>query len=132
MGFLLFHTRKLLITQMKENLNMRLMIMNARINKMTEESTELAQKKAQLVTSQLGSLVDSETGEITTEKFAKILSSTTDIDMEIKLCDLKEEEMDAEVTSINSQLKQLDAEEAEIDKALDNSIKKSFGALSGK
>ena len=132
MGFLLFQSRKLLIAQMKEDLNLRLSIMSSRINKMTQESTDLAQEKARIQTSQMNSLIDQETGEINMEKFSKVLSSTSEIDMEIKLIDLKEEEMDAEIQSINSQLQQLDAEETEIDKALDKSIKNSFGAFANK
>ena len=132
MGFLLFQSRKLLITQMKEDLNMRLMIMSARINKMTQESTDLARQKAAIQTSQMNSLIDQETGQINMENFSKVLSSTSEIDMEIKLCDLKEEEMDAEIQSINSQLQQLDAEEEEINKALSNSIKNTFGAFANK
>ena len=132
MGFLLFNSRKILITQMKSDLNMRLIIMQARLDKMTQESTELANEKAKLVTSQMSSLIDEKTGQINMENFSRVLSANTDIDMEIKLCNLKEEEMTAEINNINSQLKSLDAEETEIDKALDNSIKKTFGALSGK
>lgn len=129
MGFLTYQTRKILITQMKEDLNMRLMIMSARINRMTAESTELAQERARIQTSQMNSLIDPETGEITLDKYQQVLNSTADIDVRIQLLDIKEEEMDSEIQSMNSQLQQLNAEEDQIDKAMDNSIKKTFGAL---
>ena len=132
MGFLLFQQRKLLITQMKADLNLRLSIISSRITRMTQESTELAEEKAKLQTSQLSSLIDSETGAITADKLHQIIASSADLDVRIQLNDLKEEEMDAEFKNINSQLQHLVAEEEEIDKALNTSIKNSFGALSGK
>lgn len=130
MGFLTYQTRKILITQMKEDLNMRLMIMSARINRMTAESTELAQERARIQTSQMNSLIDQETGAITLDKYQQVINSTADLDVRIQLLDIKEEEMDSEIQSMNSQLQQLNAEEEQIDKAMDNSIKKTFGAFS--
>lgn len=130
MGFLTYQTRKILINQMKEDLNMRLMIISARINKMTAESTELAQERARIQTSQMSSLIDQETGQITLDKYQQVLNSTADLDVRLQLLDIKEEEMDSEVQSINSQLQQLNAEEDQIDKAMDSSIKKTFGAFS--
>ena len=41
----------------------------------------------------------------------------------------KTPEVDAEIQQINSQLQQLVAEEEEIDKAINNSVKSTFGAF---
>ena len=132
MGFLLFQSRKILISQLKEDLNMRLMLMNARINKMTAASTDLAREKANIQSQQLSSLIDQETGQVTTDKYANYIQRLTEIDTEIKIQDLKEEDMNSQIQQMNTQLRELEAEETEINKALTNSIKNTFGAFASK
>ena len=132
MGFLLFQSRKILIAQMKEDLNLKLMIMSSRMNRMTAASTDLAREKAKIQSQQTSSLIDQETGQITLEKYASYNQKLAEIDMEIKLQDLKEEDMNSEIQQMNTQLRELEAEEEEINKALSNSIKNTFGAFANK
>ena len=56
---------------------------------------------------------------------------TTELDAQLTLISLKDEEMDAEMKMIETELKALNAEEEQIDKVINNSIKKEFGIFAG-
>ncbi|MBQ7449877.1 hypothetical protein IJS77_00540, partial [bacterium] len=124
--------RKILLTQLKENFNLRLMIIRARGDRMTAESTALEQKKAQIQTAQLQSLASKGLENITSEDLQNVINATAEVDMEVQLIDLKEEDMDAETQMLNSLLAEIDAELENIEKAEEKAIKDSFGAFANK
>ena len=130
MSVVLNHARKLFITQQKSELNYRLMVISSRMQRTAAQVSDLTQKKASITKAELSKLVEEGATNLTIENVMNIASMTSDIDTELTLLEIKDDEMDAEMKMIDTQLQALNAEEEEIDKAINNSIKKEFGTFS--
>ena len=130
MSVVLNHSRKLLITKQKSDLNFRLMIIAARMQRTAAESQRITEEKATITNREIKKLIDEGTQNITLEQVTNIANMTTDLDTELTLLSIKDDDMEAEMKMIETQLKALNAEEEQIDKTLDNSIKKEFGIFS--
>ena len=132
MGSTLFAQRKILLTQLKSDLAMRMMIMSNRMTRISAQNTDLEQRKAKYQTEQITGLINEETGTVNYDKIKEAISSSTEIDAEIKLNNIKLEDMEIQVQSMNSEMEQLKAEYDEIEKAETQSIKNTYGAFSNK
>ena len=132
MGSILYQQRKIFLSQLKENFNLRLMLLSARSDRMVASSTDLAQKKARIQNSYLQNLASKGLDNITEDDLQNVVQATADIDMEIQLQNVKEEDMEAERQMLNSLLLEIDAELENIEKAEDKAIKSSFGAFANK
>ena len=127
MSTVLNHSRKLLITQLKSELNYRLMVIAGRMQRTAAQSQNLIQEKAQIQSAEVKKLLEEGAENLTIQNINNIAYLTTDIDTELTLLEIQDEQMEAEMKMIDTQLKALNAEEEQIDKVLDNSIKKEFG-----
>ena len=131
MSVVINNARKQLITIQKSELNYRLMILASRMQRTAAESARLTEQKASIKNNQMQKLIAEGVENITLDKVQNIASMTTELDTELTLLSLKDDDMDAEMKMIQTQLTALSAEEDNIDKVIDNSIKKEFGTFSG-
>ena len=130
MSVVLNQSRKLLIAQQKSELNYRLMLISGRMQLTAAHVAELTQEKATISKNEMKKLVEEGAASLTLENVSNIANMTTDIDMELTLLEIKDSDMEAEMKMIETQLQALTSEEEEIDKTLNNSIKKEFGTFS--
>lgn len=131
MSVVLNHSRKLLIALQKSELNYRLMILSNRMQRTAAQTQELVQNKADITNAQMKELIDSGVTDITINDIAKIGYATNSIDTELTLLAIKDNDMEAEMKMIDTQLQALNAEEEQIDKVIDSSAKKEFGIFAG-
>ncbi len=130
MSVVLNQSRKLLIAQRKAELNYKLMLISSRMQRTAAESARITEEKATITNREMQKLIDEGTENITLAQVNNIANMTTELDTQLTLLSLKDDDMEAEMKMIDTQLKALNAEEDQIDKTLDNSIKKEFGIFS--
>lgn len=130
MAVVINQSRKLLITQLKSELNYRLSVISSRMQRIAMEQADIAQQKATIQNAQIKKLQEQGVENITVSDIDNIALLTSDLDVELTLLAVKDDEMEAEMKSIETQLQALNAEEEQIDKTLDNSIKKEYGIFS--
>ena len=126
-------SRKQLITMMKADKNLRLMIISSRRQLRANMKDELTNEKKSKITSELKKLVD-ELGEenVTYADVAAITNDTADIDVQLQLLAISDDNDDCEMQRINVELQALSAEEEELNKAEDKDIKNTYGIFAGK
>lgn len=129
MSVVLNNARKQFITIQKSELNYRLMLISKRMQRTAADVQRLTQEKASITNEQIKNMISEGTENISLENVMEISYMTSDIDAELSLLELRDEDMDAEMKMIETELKALNAEEDELDKTLNNSIKKEFGTF---
>ena len=104
----------------------------AAYRRVSAQTSDLEKQKAKYQTEQITGLINEETGEINYNQIKEALYASTEIDTEIKINNIKLEDMEVEIQSMNSEMEQLKAEYDEIEKAETQSIKNTYGAFSNK
>ena len=128
MAFVLSNARKQLITMMKADLNYRLMIISSRMQRTAAEQQSITEEKASITKTQMNNLIaEKGTENLTLADINNIGFLTTDLDVQLTRLAAKDDDMECEMKSIESQLQALNAEEDEIDKLNDKNIKSEFG-----
>ena len=130
MSYVINQSRKLLITQLKSELNYRLMMISSRMQLTAMKSAELTRQKATIQNAQMEKLVANGTENITLQDVQNISAMTSDLDVQLELLSIQDENMEAEMRMIETQLNALSAEDEQLDKAIDSSVKKEFGIFS--
>ena len=130
MSYVINQSRKLLITQLKSELNYRLMMISSRMQLTAIKSAELTRQKATIQNAQMEKLVANGTENITLQDVQNISAMTSDLDVQLELLSIQDENMEAEMRMIETQLNALSAEDEQLDKAIDSSVKKEFGIFS--
>ena len=130
MSYVINQSRKLLITQLKSELNYRLMMISSRMQLTAMKSAELTRQKSEIQNAQMEKLVANGTENITLQDVQNIASMTSDLDVQLELLSIQDENMEAEMRMIETELNALSAEDEQLDKAIDSSVKKEFGIFS--
>lgn len=130
MAIVLNNARKQLISMLKADLNHRLMVISARMQRTAAQSQRLSEEKATIQNAHMQALIEQGTENIELSDIQNIQYMTADIDTELSLLAIKDDDMECEMRMIETQLQALNAEEEEIDKTMNNDIKREFGIFS--
>ena len=132
MSYVISQSRKLLITQLKSELNYRLMMISMRMQLTGMKSADITKQKAEIQNAQMEKLVENGAQNITLQDVQNVASMTSDLDVQLELLSIQDENMEAEMRMIETELNTLNAEDEQLDKAIDSSVKKEFGIFSSK
>ena len=92
------------------------------------EQQRITEEKASITKTQMNNLIaEKGTENLTLADINNIGFLTTDLDVQLSMLAAKDDDMECEMKSIESQLQALNAEEDEIDKLNDKNIKSEFG-----
>lgn len=127
MSVVLSNSRKQVITLLKADLNYRLMIIASRMQRTAAESQSITEEKNKITNRELEKLMDDGVENISVADVKNIAYMTAELDTDLTLLALKDDDMEAEMKMIETELQALNAEEEEIDKLTDKSIKNEFG-----
>ena len=130
MSYVINQSRKLLITQLKSELNYRLMMISARMQLTGMKSADITKQKAEIQNAQMEKLVANGAENITLQDVKNVASMTSDLDVQLELLSIQDENLEAEMRMIETELNTLNAEDEQLDKAIDSSVKKEFGIFS--
>ena len=130
MSYVINQSRKLLITQLKSELNYRLMMISARMQLTGMKSADITKQKAEIQNAQMEKLVANGAENITLQDVQNVAAMTSDLDVQLELLSIQDENMEAEMRMIETELNTLNAEDEQLDKAIDSSVKKEFGIFS--
>ena len=130
MSYVINQSRKLLIAQMKSELNYRLMIISGRMQLIQMQTTDITKQKATIQNAQMKKLEKQGVENITLSDIQNIASMTSDLDVKLELLAIQDDNLECEMRMIETQLNALNAEEEQIDKAVESSCKKEFGIFS--
>ena len=131
MSYVINQSRKLLISQLKTELNYRLMMIKARMDLTQMRTQDISRQKTTIQNQELERLVEKGTENITIEDIQSIAAKTSDLDVQLDLLAIKDSNWESEMKMIESQIQSLNAEEEQIEKAIDSAVKKEFGIFSG-
>ena len=130
MSFVLSNSRKQLITMMKADLNYRLMIISARMQRTAAETQKYTQEKTTIQNAEIARLQEQGVENVSLSDVQNISNLTADIDVQLSMLAMKDDDMECEMRLIETQLQALNEEETEINKLVDNSIKQEFKIFS--
>ena len=130
MSYVINQSRKLLITQLKSELNYRLMMISMRMQLTGMKSADITKQKAEIQNAQMEKLVANGAENITLQDVQNVAAMTSDLDVQLELLSIQDENMEAEMRMIETELNTLNAEDEQLDKAIDSSVKKEFGIFS--